>query len=236
MGEEHQFVANDLKLNNVERCMIMTGPNMGGKSTCMRQIAHIAIMSHIGCYVPADSAVLPLLDGIYVRMGADDDLAQRKSTFMVEMSETSEILASATSNSLVILDELGRGTSTNDGAAIACATLDYLITEIKCFTLFVTHYPSVMELKNIWPEHVITVHMAYILRDKDDKEDIDTATFLYNVVPGISEKSYGINVAALAGISKDILCDAQQKSRELETKIKICRFLRKKTSTSVSNL
>ncbi|XP_035231122.1 DNA mismatch repair protein Msh3-like isoform X6 [Stegodyphus dumicola] len=231
MGEEHQFVANDLKLNNVERCMIMTGPNMGGKSTYMRQIAHTAIMSHIGCYVPATSAILPLLDGIYVRIGADDDLAQQKSTFMVEMSETSEILASATSKSLVILDELGRGTSTNDGAAIAYATLDYLITEIKCFTLFVTHYPSVMELKNIWPEYVITFHMAYILKDKDDKEDIDTATFLYNVVPGISEKSYGINVAALAGISKDILCEAQQKSREIETKIKICKFLRKKIST-----
>ncbi|GIY83841.1 DNA mismatch repair protein Msh3 [Caerostris extrusa] len=150
LGEGNQFVANDVQMNKQNMCMIVTGPNMGGKSTYVRQIALIAIMSHIGSYVPAELASIPLFDNIYVRMGSEDALAQGKSTFMVEMSETSEILANITSKSLVILDELGRGTSTNDGTAIAYATLEYLVSDISCFTLFVTHYPPVVELVSVY--------------------------------------------------------------------------------------
>ncbi|CAL1278587.1 unnamed protein product [Larinioides sclopetarius] len=217
MGEENQFVANNLDMNIQNRCLIVTGPNMGGKSTYVRQIALIAIMAHIGSYVPAESATIPLFDAIYVRMGSDDALAQSKSAFMVEMSETSEILSNATSRSLVILDELGRGTSTNDGTAIAYATLEYILSEIKCCTLFVTHYPPVVELEKHYPENVSIVHMGYILKDnEDDLNDIETVTFLYNVVSGVSKKSYGINVAALAGIPKDVLLEAQKISQLTE--------------------
>ncbi|GIY78873.1 DNA mismatch repair protein Msh3 [Caerostris darwini] len=226
LGEGNQFVANDVQMNKQNMCMIVTGPNMGGKSTYVRQIALIAIMSHIGSYVPAELASIPLFDNIYVRMGSEDALAQGKSTFMVEMSETSEILANITSNSLVILDELGRGTSTNDGTAIAYATLEYLVSDISCFTLFVTHYPPVVELVNVYPKNITTVHMGYILKDSTDDSDIENVTFLYNVVPGVSKRSYGINVAALAGISKEILLEAQKVSlivelqRKIESKIK----------------
>lgn len=226
MGEEHQFVSNDISLNDTKRCLIVTGPNMGGKSTYIRQTALIALMAHMGCFVPADSATVPLFDGIYVRMGADDDIINKTSTFMTEMNEASSILSSATSKSLVIFDELGRGTSTNDGTAIAFATLEYLIKEIQCFSLFVTHYPTVLELRNYYPENISDVHMAYILKEIDDDDDIQTVTFLYNVVSGISEKSYGINVAALAGISKNILIEAQKKSKEMELQITVLRQLR----------
>ncbi|GFR10881.1 DNA mismatch repair protein Msh3 [Trichonephila clavata] len=221
MGEENQFVANDIELNEQKRCMIVTGPNMGGKSTYVRQLALIAIMSHMGSYVPAETANVPLFDTICVRMGSEDALEQGRSTFMVEMSETSEILANTTSKSLVILDELGRGTSTNDGAAIAYSTLKYLINEIRCFTLFVTHYPSLVELKKLYPANISVVHMDYILKEDIDDHDIETVTFLYNVVEGISKKSYGINVAALAGIPKDVLLEAQAISQKLELQAEI---------------
>ncbi|KAF8794799.1 DNA mismatch repair protein Msh3 like protein [Argiope bruennichi] len=228
MGEENQFVANDLDMNALNRYMIVTGPNMGGKSTYIRQIALIAIMAHIGSYVPAESATIPLFDAIYVRMGSDDALAQGKSTFMIEMSETSEILSNATSRSLVILDELGRGTSTNDGTAVAYATLEYIISEIKCFTLFVTHYPPVVELEKHYPENISVVHMGYILKDNesDDSNGIETVIFLYNVVSGISKKSYGINVAALAGIPKDVLFEAQKVSQLTELRSIIKRKIK----------
>ncbi|GFU12454.1 DNA mismatch repair protein Msh3 [Nephila pilipes] len=223
MGEGNQFVANDVNLNKRKRCMIVTGPNMGGKSTYVRQLGLIAVMAHMGSYVPAEMANVPLFDSIYVRMGSDVVMEQGKSTFMVEMSETSEILANITSKSLVILDELGRGTSTNDGAAIAYSTLHHLIHEARCFTLFVTHYLSLIELKKLYPENISVVHMDYVLKDNIDDHDIETVTFLYNVVEGVSKKSYGINVAALAGIPKDILLEAQAVSREMELQAEIER-------------
>lgn len=225
MWEGNQFVANGVELNKLKRCMIVTGPNMGGKSTYVRQLALIAVMAHVGSYVPAETASVPLFDSIYVRMGSDVAREQAKSTFMVEMSETSEILANTTLKSLVILDELGRGTSTNDGAAIAYSTLQHLIREIRCFTLFVTHYTSLLELKELYPENIIVVHMDYILKENIDDHGIETVTFLYKVVEGISKKSYGINVAALAGIPKDILVEAQGISRLLEMQAEVERKL-----------
>ncbi|KAG8177908.1 hypothetical protein JTE90_020188 [Oedothorax gibbosus] len=218
MGEENQYVANDITMNANINCIIVTGPNMGGKSTYVRQTALIAIMAQIGSYVPAEAVRMSLFDKIYARMGAEDTLSQGRSTFLNEMSETSEILRNCTSKSFVILDELGRGTSTNDGAAIAYASLEYLISKMKCFTMFVTHYPSIIELKTVYPDAISVVHMGYILKDKDDETDIESVTFLYNVVHGRSKKSYGINVAALAGIPKNILLEAQEKSQTIELK------------------
>nr|XP_042896771.1 DNA mismatch repair protein Msh3 isoform X2 [Parasteatoda tepidariorum] len=224
--EEKQFVANDILMNCANNCVIVTGPNMGGKSTYVRQTALIALMAHIGCYVPADSATVPIFDNIYVRMGADDDLINRKSTFMVEMCEASEILCCATSKSFVVLDELGRGTSTNDGTAVAYSALKHLIIDIGCLTVFVTHYPEILELKQRFPDKVCTVTMAYILKDKNDDSDIDSVTFLFNVISGISDKSYGINVAALAGIPKHILNEAHEISQIRRLKIDILRKLK----------
>ncbi|XP_054715285.1 DNA mismatch repair protein Msh3-like [Uloborus diversus] len=226
IGDETQFVANDLHLNAIKQCAIITGPNMGGKSTFVRQIALIAIMSHIGCYVPVESATLPLLDGIYVRMGANDDLVHKKSTFMCEMSETSYILSKVSHNSFVVLDELGRGTSTHDGTAIAYATLEYILEKVKCLSLFVTHYPDVMELKKKYPENILLLHMAYIMQNEYPDCSIETVTFLYNVIEGICKKSYGINVAAMAGISKGILHEAQKKSFELQQKMELQRKIK----------
>jgi len=149
LGAGDDFVANDAHLSNAEdkeRCYIVTGPNMGGKSCYIRQVAHIAILAQIGSFVPAEGASLSPLDAVYTRMGAEDDIFGKTSTFMHELTEASEILGQASSRSLVIMDELGRGTSTHDGVAIAHATCSHLVDEIKCLSLFVTHYPSIAEL------------------------------------------------------------------------------------------
>ncbi|GFG34869.1 hypothetical protein Cfor_10396 [Coptotermes formosanus] len=163
-----QFVANDTKLKSVEECcMILSGPNMGGKSCYIRQVALIAVMAHIGSYVPAESATISILDAVFVRMGARDELIQGQSTLMLELGEASTILRKATYRSLVLLDELGRGTSTCDGTSIAIATLHHLLTQVQCLTLFVTHYPAVMELEHQYAGRAQNYHMAFLVHDKE---------------------------------------------------------------------
>ncbi|KAF1803060.1 muts domain V-domain-containing protein [Mucor lusitanicus] len=165
------YVPNDIDFSGSQKAMILTGPNMGGKSSYIRQIALISIMGQIGSYVPAKSATLSILDAVYTRMGASDNMMRGESTFMVELHETSDIIKYATSKSLVILDELGRGTSTHDGQAIAYAVLKHFVQQIKSITLFVTHYPSLGKLVKTFPSEVRNCHMSYI------QEGGDSGTF-----------------------------------------------------------
>ncbi|CAJ1069112.1 DNA mismatch repair protein Msh3 isoform X1 [Xyrichtys novacula] len=225
LGEQNQYVPNLTELQgDGRRTMIITGPNMGGKSSYIRQVALICVMAQMGSYVPASEACLGVLDGIYTRMGASDNIYKGRSTFMEELTEASEIISHATERSLVILDELGRGTSTHDGIAIAYATLEYFIRDVKALTLFVTHYPPLCELERVYPEHVSNYHMAFLLNDPDTAMDTDDGeaqpefiTFLYQLTEGAAGRSYGLNVARLADIPESILQTAARKSRELES-------------------
>uniref|UniRef100_A0A3Q3EMV4 DNA mismatch repair protein MSH3 n=1 Tax=Kryptolebias marmoratus TaxID=37003 RepID=A0A3Q3EMV4_KRYMA len=225
MGEHNQYVPNHTKLQGEgRRTMIITGPNMGGKSSYIRQVALICIMAQMGSYVPASEACVGILDGIYTRMGASDNIYKGRSTFMEELTEASEIIFHATENSLVILDELGRGTSTHDGIAIAYATLEYFIRDVKAFTLFVTHYPPLCELDQVYPEHVSNYHMAFLLNEADISADMDEVrpefiTFLYQLTEGAAGRSYGLNVARLADIPDSILHAAARKAQELESMV-----------------
>lgn len=223
MGENHQYVANDTELKGEgQRTMIITGPNMGGKSSYIRQVALLCIMAQLGSYVPATQARLGILDGIYTRMGASDSIYKGRSTFMEELTEASEIVSRATGRSLVILDELGRGTSTHDGIAIAYATLSYFIRDVKALTLFVTHYPPLCELQHVYPQHVGNYHMAFLLHEPDAAaEEVEVQpefiTFLYQLTEGAAGSSYGLNVARLAAIPEAVLHTAARKARELES-------------------
>uniref|UniRef100_A0A023GBR9 Putative mismatch repair msh3 n=1 Tax=Amblyomma triste TaxID=251400 RepID=A0A023GBR9_AMBTT len=180
----------------------------------MRQVALIVIMAHIGSYVPADAAAISLIDGVYVRMGAEDDITRWRSTFFSEMLETTEILDKSTSHSLVILDELGRGTATHDGTAIAWATLRHIIEEKECLTLFVTHYPPVTQLQSLYPDNIVNYHTAF------DVNHEEVVTFLYSLQPGAAEKSYGLNVARLAKIPEQVINRAREKAMELQNAMK----------------
>ncbi|XP_041855625.1 DNA mismatch repair protein Msh3 [Melanotaenia boesemani] len=225
MGENNQYVPNHAQLQGEgRRTMIITGPNMGGKSSYIRQVALICVMAQMGSYVPASEAYLGILDGIYTRMGASDNIYKGRSTFMEELTEASEIISRATEHSLVILDELGRGTSTHDGIAIAYATLEYFIRDVKALTLFVTHYPPLCELEQKYPENVSNYHMAFLLNEPDVPIDTDDGevqpefiTFLYQLTEGAAGRSYGLNVARLADIPDSILHSAASKARELES-------------------
>lgn len=211
------YVPNDITLRQRnKRAMLVTGPNMGGKSSYVRQIALISIMAQIGSYVPAASARLGLLDAVFTRMGAFDNMMAGESTFMVELSETSDILKQATSRSLIILDELGRGTSTHDGVAIAHAVFDYVVRDLKALLLFVTHYPLLAKFEDMYPEEVTNTHMAFEEAGTGG-EDI---TFLYRVAEGVAHRSYGLNVARLAGLPKSCLEKAGVMSRKLEAEMK----------------
>lgn len=204
------FVPNSITLGDGEhRSKIITGPNMGGKSSAVRMIALIAIMAQIGSYVPAAAVRLSMLDGVLTRMGASDELARGRSTFMVEMSETSDILVNATSKSLVILDELGRGTSTFDGMSIAHAVLHYLTQTKRCKTLFITHYPLVgADLARQFPDDIQNLHMAFT---EDMRiSGIREITFLYRLTKGLAGESFGIECARLAGVAEDVLETASQ--------------------------
>jgi DNA mismatch repair protein MutS len=188
--------------------LIITGPNMGGKSTYMRQVALIVLMAHIGCYVPAKSVVLGPIDKIFTRIGASDDLASGRSTFMVEMSETANILHNATANSLVLMDEVGRGTSTFDGLSLAWAAATHLAKDSQAFTLFATHY---FELTTLAEEHqtIFNVHL-------DAMEHSEKIIFLHAVKDGPANQSYGLQVAALAGVPHSVIQQAKQKLQQLE--------------------
>ncbi|EGR0730023.1 DNA mismatch repair protein MutS [Vibrio cholerae] len=202
------FIANPIELNPQRRMLIITGPNMGGKSTYMRQTALIALMAHIGSYVPAESASIGPLDRIFTRIGAYDDLASGRSTFMVEMTETANILHNATRNSLVLMDEIGRGTSTYDGLSLAWASAEWLAKEIGAMTLFATHYFELTELPNVLP-HLANVHL-------DAVEHGDSIAFMHAVQEGAASKSYGLAVAGLAGVPKPVIKNARAKLQQLE--------------------
>lgn len=202
------FIANPIELNSQRKMLIITGPNMGGKSTYMRQTALIALMAHIGSYVPAESATIGSIDRIFTRIGASDDLASGRSTFMVEMTETANILHNATANSLVLMDEIGRGTSTYDGLSLAWASAHWLATQIGAMTLFATHYFELTELPNQLP-YLANVHL-------DAVEHGDSIAFMHAVQEGAASKSYGLAVAGLAGVPKTVIKNARQKLSQLE--------------------
>lgn len=204
-----QFVANDAYLNdNDSKIMIITGPNMAGKSTYMRQVAIITLLAHIGSFVPAKEASIPITDRIFTRVGASDDLAFGQSTFMVEMSEVALILANATDKSLIILDEIGRGTSTFDGLSIAWAVVEHLSKHFKAKTLFATHYHELTDLEGVL-EGVKNYKVAV-------KELEDSVVFLRKILRGGANKSFGIEVARLAGLPKEVLDRAKEISVNLE--------------------
>jgi DNA mismatch repair protein MutS len=203
------FIANPLQMSPQRRMLIVTGPNMGGKSTYMRQAALIVLMAHIGSFVPAEKAVIGPVDRIFTRIGASDDLASGRSTFMVEMTETANILHNATEHSLVLMDEIGRGTSTYDGLSLAWSCAECLANKIKAMTLFATHY---FELTSL-PDQIQGVENVHL----DALEHGDTIAFMHSVQPGAASKSYGLAVASLAGVPKDVIKRAKQKLKELES-------------------
>lgn len=210
------FIPNDtcLATNGVKPLVILTGPNMGGKSTLMRQVGLLVIMAQIGCRVPASACSITLVDRIFTRLGANDDIMAGQSTFLVELSETSAILQHATPYSLVFLDELGRGTSTYDGTAIAAAVVDAL-TKIKCRTLFSTHYHSLVEDFKT-NENVTLAHMACMVESEEEDVTQETVTFLYKLSEGACPKSYGFNAARLAGVPAYITQKAHEVAKQLE--------------------
>jgi DNA mismatch repair protein MutS len=207
---KQSFVKNDTLITNDESIMILTGPNMAGKSTYMRQVALIVLMAHMGCFVPADNASICIVDKIFTRVGASDNLASGQSTFMVEMSEVANILNNATPRSLLILDEIGRGTSTLDGLSIAWSVVEYISAHIRAKTLFATHFHELSELEGVVEgvsNYSITV-----------KEIGDTVIFLHKIVRGGADRSFGIEVAKLAGVPASVTDRAKSIMASLEGK------------------
>ena len=196
-----EYVPNDCKMDEKTHTLLITGPNMSGKSTFMRQLAIIIIMAQMGSFVPAKSARIPIIDKIFTRIGASDDLVSGESTFMVEMLEAVNAINNATKDSLILFDELGRGTATYDGMSLAQAILEYVNNEIKCKTLFSTHYHELTDL-----EHISGIKNIHV----EAKEEDGNITFLHKVKPGAVDKSYGIHVAKLAGLPKDVLKRADE--------------------------
>ncbi len=207
-AQVEQFTPNDLTLNDARRMLLITGPNMGGKSTYMRQTAIIALLAHVGCFVPAESAVLGEIDQIFTRIGASDDLASGRSTFMVEMTEAANILHNATDKSLVLVDEIGRGTSTFDGLALAWAIARHLLELNRSYTLFATHYFELTRLEEELKQ-LANVHLAAV-------EHQHTIVFLHSVNEGAASQSYGLQVAALAGVPNGVIRNAKKQLVRLE--------------------
>ncbi len=203
-----QFTPNDATLNDGRRMLLITGPNMGGKSTYMRQVALIALLAHVGCFVPAQEAVLGEIDQIFTRIGASDDLASGRSTFMVEMTEAANILHNATDNSLVLVDEIGRGTSTFDGLALAYAIARHLLENNRSYTLFATHYFELTRLTEEFTQ-LANVHLSAI-------EHQHSIVFLHSVNEGAASQSYGLQVAALAGVPNSVIRSAKKQLVRLE--------------------
>ena len=202
------FIANDVSFDDTRRMLIITGPNMGGKSTYMRQTALITLLAYVGSFVPARSASIGPIDRIFTRIGASDDLAGGRSTFMVEMTETANILHNATEKSLVLMDEVGRGTSTFDGLSLAWACAEQLVTEVKAFTLFATHYFELTSLPESL-DNVTNVHL-------DAVEHGNGIVFMHAVKEGPANQSYGIQVASLAGVPPEVIKRAQHRLLQLE--------------------
>ena len=209
MMKTTRYVSNNLDMDENHDILIITGPNMGGKSTFMRQTALLVIMAQIGCFVPARKADMPIFDQIFTRIGASDDIMSGQSTFMVEMMEANNALKNATENSLILFDEIGRGTSTYDGMALAQAMIEYIERNIKAKTLFSTHYHELTDMEDKSP----SIHNVHV----DVHEEDEHVTFLYRVVDGKADKSYGINVARLAHLPSSVLDRAKQILDNLET-------------------
>jgi DNA mismatch repair protein MutS len=203
-----RFIANDCRLVNERRLLLITGPNMGGKSTFMRQVALITLLAYVGSYVPAASATIGPIDRIFTRIGATDDLAGGRSTFMVEMTESAAILNGATEHSLVLMDEVGRGTSTFDGLALAWAIARHLIDSSRSFTLFATHYFELTQLPDSHPS-AANVHLSAV-------EHKDSIVFLHAVQAGPASQSYGLQVAQLAGVPQPVIKAARKHLARLE--------------------
>ncbi|MFC3102818.1 DNA mismatch repair protein MutS [Salinisphaera aquimarina] len=210
---DHPFVANDTELDDDCRLLLITGPNMGGKSTYMRQTALIVLLAHIGSFVPADSATIGPLDRIFTRIGAGDDLSAGQSTFMVEMSETAQILHHATDASLVLLDEIGRGTSTYDGLALARAVAERLARHNRAYTLFATHYFELTQIAEQWPA---SRNAHFEVADYKSGGE-DKLVFLHAIRPGSASRSFGLQVASLAGVPKIVIRSAERHLAELES-------------------
>ena len=211
--KDPRYVANDIHMNDEERILLITGPNMGGKSTYMRQTALIVIMAQMGCFVPARSCLMPLFDQIFTRIGASDDILSGQSTFMVEMTEANHALQDATENSLILFDEIGRGTSTYDGMALAQAMIEYIAACVHAKTMFSTHYHELTSLSDSIG-CVRNVHVAV-------REDNNEVTFMYRIKEGPAGHSYGINVARLAGLPDSVLARAHDLQKELESKKRV---------------
>jgi len=213
-----EYVSNDIIMNKDKNILLITGPNMAGKSTYMRQLAITVVMAQIGCFVPASSAILKVFDAIYTRIGASDDLVSGESTFMVEMNEANNAISNATSNSLVLFDELGRGTATFDGMALAQSIIEYIHDNIGCKTMFSTHYHELTDLENNL-KHLKNIHVSA-------HEENGTVTFLHKIKDGSVDKSYGLHVAKLANLpdklikrASDILSVYEKKEKKRDLKI-----------------
>jgi DNA mismatch repair protein MutS len=206
--QDEVFIPNDLRLDNNKRMLLITGANMSGKSLYMRQTALIVLLAHIGSFVPAQQAKMGPIDGIFTRIGASDDLAGGRSTFMVEMTETANILHNATRNSLVLMDEIGRGTSTFDGLSLAWACVEYLADQIGAYTLFATHYFELTRLPEMY-HSIANVHLEAV-------EQADKLIFMHTVRDGPANKSYGLQVALLAGVPKNVVNQARFRLKQLE--------------------
>ncbi|KAL0659763.1 hypothetical protein Bca4012_080348 [Brassica carinata] len=232
---QDNFVPNDTSLHaEGEYCQIITGPNMGGKSCYIRQVALISIMAQVGSFVPASFAKLHVLDGVFTRMGATDSIQHGRSTFLEELSEASHIIRTCSSRSLVIIDELGRGTSTHDGVAIAYATLHHLLVEKRCLVLFVTHYPEIAEISNSFPVSAGTYHVSYLTSQKDNGgSDHDDVTYLYKLVRGLCSRSFGFKVAQLAQIPPSCIHRAITMAANLEAEV---RARERNTVSSIKHL
>lgn len=207
------YVSNSTTIKQDQPIHVLTGPNMGGKSTYMRQLALIIVLAQIGCFVPAKKASLPLIDALFTRMGASDDILEGQSTFMIEMIEANTALQNATKNSIVFFDEIGRGTSTFDGMALAQAMVEYIATVIQCKTIFSTHYHELTQLETSLPQ-IRNMHVEVF-------EENNEVTFLYRVKHGKADRSYGVNVARLAHLPNAILQRAHHLLKELESKKRV---------------
>ena len=213
MMKDPKYVANSVHMDHDNNILLITGPNMGGKSTYMRQTALIVIMAQIGCFVPAKKCTMPVFDKIFTRIGASDDILSGQSTFMVEMNEANQALQNATEHSLILFDEIGRGTSTYDGMALAQAMIEYIAACIHAKTMFSTHYHELTTITDSIGG-VRNVHVVV-------KEDDDKVTFLYKIKDGPAGRSFGINVARLAGLPESVLTRAASLQKELESKKRI---------------
>ena len=207
---KEEYVPNDIVMDENTNILLITGPNMAGKSTYMRQLGIIVIMAQIGCFIPAKSGTLPIFDKIFTRIGASDDLVSGESTFMVEMTEAGNAITNATRKSLILFDELGRGTATFDGMSLAQAILEYIHNNISCKTLFSTHYHELTDLEKKLP-NLKNKHVSA-------KEENGNITFLHKVLDGSVDKSYGINVARLANLPSEVIDRADEILKVYEKK------------------